>query len=260
MDRRGFTLVELLVVIAIISLLMAILLPALEAARLRAMDVLCTSNTKQIGLLLLLYLDDNDGVMPWVGDNRTDRRCNQFRWFKEGLPETAQNLMPIDTTPLATDTYWGVHFYEYGINRDIFGCPALKDVAAQLIYPDMEAKLINQAAFGLNAYSTNKRATEVRNASRFVYANDHVEPRYDDRERDMFFNLGPGLMNLQHYRPGGGREEAYPYIWRHAVKFMKVGENIVTGGKINILWLDAHVSWLWETTGDDVPESWFTGN
>ena len=259
MDRRGFTLVELLVVIAIIALLMAILLPALEGARLRAMDVLCTSNTRQIGLLLLMYLDDNDGVMPWVGDNRTDRKCNQFRWFKEGLPEIAANLMPIDKTALATDTYWGVHFYDYGINRDIFGCPAFKDVAANLIYPDMEAKLINQAAFGLNAYSTNRRATEVKNASRFIYCNDHVEPRYDDQERDMFHNTGPGTMNLTHYRTGS-RRDAYRFIWRHAVKFYKEDEPIMTGGKAGILWLDGHVSWLWETTGDNVPESWFTGN
>jgi prepilin-type N-terminal cleavage/methylation domain-containing protein/prepilin-type processing-associated H-X9-DG protein len=257
MDRRGFTLVELLVVIAIIALLMAILVPALEAARLRAQDVLCTSNIRQIGLLLLMYLDDNDDVMPWVGDNRTHRQCNRFRWFRPGTITTkAADLMPIDDSTLAQDTYWGVHFFHYKVNRDIFGCPAFKDVAAQLIYPNMEAKLINQAAFGLNAYSTNRRATEVESASRFVYANDHVEPRYDDRERDMFFNLGPGTMNLQHYRTGG-RRDAYRYIWRHAIKF---NEDFRTGGKINILWLDGHVSWLWETTGDDVPESWFTGN
>ncbi len=250
--RRGFTLVELLVVIAIIAILMSILMPALDAARLRAQDLLCTSNIRQIGILLLLYLDDNDGVMPWVGDNRTDRQCNEFRWF---IPGT-KTLMPVDDSSLAEDTYWGVNFYDYVKSPDIFGCPAFKDVAAKLIYPTMEATLINTAAYGLNAYSTNRRATEIRNASRFVYCNDHVEPRYDDNSRDMFFNDGPGTMNLTHYRTGD-RRDAYRFIWRHAVKFNK---DFLTGGKANILWLDAHVSWLWETTGDDVPRRWFTGN
>ena len=212
MDRRGFTLVELLVVIAIIAVLMALLVPALEAARLRAQDVLCTSNVRQIGLALILYLDDNDGVMPWVGDHRTDRKCNRFQWF---IPGT-KTLMPITDT----DTYWGVHFEPFIKNRKIFGCPAFKDVAAQLIYPTMNARLINEAAFGLNAYSTNRRANEIRNASRFVYCNDHVEPRYDDDSRDMFFNDGPGTLNLTHYRDGS-RRDAYRFIWRHAVKFMK---------------------------------------
>jgi prepilin-type N-terminal cleavage/methylation domain-containing protein len=255
MDRRGFTLIELLVVIAILALLMALLMPALEAARLRAQDALCTSNIRQIGLLLLMYLDDNDGVMPWVGNNRTHRQCNRFRWFRPGT----KTLMPIDDSQLARDTYWGVHFYDYGINRDIFGCPAFKDVAAQLIYPNMEARLINQAAFGLNAYSTNRRASEIRSASRFIYCNDHVEPRYDDKERDMFHNTGPGTLNLTHYRDGN-RRDAYRFIWRHAVKFTRDEADIKTGGKAGILWLDAHVSWLWETTGDDVPERWFTGD
>jgi len=252
MDRRGFTLIELLVVIAIIALLLALLIPALEAARLRAQDVMCTAHIREIGLLLLMYLDDNDGVMPWVGDNRTDRKCNRFRWFRPGTTTGAINLMPVTDT----DTYWGVNFYEYVKNPDVFGCPAFRDVAAQLIYPDMEPQLINQAAYGLNAYSTNRRANEIRSASRFVYCTDHVEPRVDDQSRDMFHNDGPGTMNLTHYRDGN-RRDAYRFIWRHAIKF---NEDFRTGGKANILWLDAHVSWQWETTGDDFPERWYTGD
>lgn len=252
MYRRGFTLIELLVVIAILALLLAILMPALEAARLRAQDALCTSNIRQIGLLLLMYLDDNDGVMPWVGNDRLHRQCNEFRWFQPGT----KTLMPIDDSALARETYWGVHFYHYGIKRDVFGCPAFRDVAANLIYPDMEPQLINQAAFGVNAYSTNRRANEIRTASRFVYCTDHVEPRVDDQSRDMFHNDGPGTMNLTHYRTGD-RRDAYRFIWRHAIKF---NEDFKTGGKANILWLDAHVSWQWETTGDDFPERWYTGN
>jgi prepilin-type N-terminal cleavage/methylation domain-containing protein len=62
--RRGFTLIELLVVIAIIAILVALLLPALSAAKARAYKIQCTGNLKQWGAAITMYAGDNNGSFP----------------------------------------------------------------------------------------------------------------------------------------------------------------------------------------------------
>ena len=62
-SRRGFTLVELLVVIGIIAILVALLLPSLNAAREQAKSLQCMSNLRQIGVGIFLYTNDNKGHM-----------------------------------------------------------------------------------------------------------------------------------------------------------------------------------------------------
>ncbi|HEV7299843.1 MAG TPA: DUF1559 domain-containing protein [Tepidisphaeraceae bacterium] len=62
--RHGFTLVELLVVIGIIALLISILLPAMNKARISARLLVCQSNARQIGVALQAYASEHRGFFP----------------------------------------------------------------------------------------------------------------------------------------------------------------------------------------------------
>jgi prepilin-type N-terminal cleavage/methylation domain-containing protein/prepilin-type processing-associated H-X9-DG protein len=71
--RSGFTLIELMVVVAIISLLAAMLLPALSRAKSKASRLACMSGVRQLNLALNMYADDSEDQYPM----RAER---EFSW------------------------------------------------------------------------------------------------------------------------------------------------------------------------------------
>ena len=101
---KSFTLIELLVVIAIIAILAALLLPALRTAREKARQAVCSSNLKQIGLAILIYVNDYDGYLPvW-----------------ETL-DAARNTLGRNTAGWST---WRSRIYPYIKNKQVYLCPS----------------------------------------------------------------------------------------------------------------------------------------
>jgi len=73
--QAAFTLVELLVVIAIIGVLVAILLPAVQAARAAARRTQCANNMRQIGLAIQQFCDAHKGKFPLQAHDYTLDKC-----------------------------------------------------------------------------------------------------------------------------------------------------------------------------------------
>ena len=127
LQKKGFTLIELLVVIAIIAILAAMLLPALAKAKGRAQAVSCQSNTKQLLLGWMLFVDDNDDRLPagLVGG---------------GMDWTANSakLINANDSPLAN----------YVKSAGVYKCPSDKYMSAANPGPRVRSTAFNAALGG----------------------------------------------------------------------------------------------------------------
>jgi prepilin-type N-terminal cleavage/methylation domain-containing protein/prepilin-type processing-associated H-X9-DG protein len=106
--RRGFTLIELLVVMGIISVLIGLLLPAVQSARESSRRAQCTNNLKQIGLAMSGYVGAFDALPPVCVDQERTSAGRPVPQPHQTWSQHARLLPFLDQTPLYNAINW--HF------------------------------------------------------------------------------------------------------------------------------------------------------
>ena len=139
---RAFTLIELLVVIAIISLLVSILLPSLNKAKLLARRVLCSTNLKNCGTILHMYSTEHSSLvppglrgnyMPSIFYKNDAGNIEDFRlWFEDAgyeeifgvlLCPGCKDVVPINDPANTAPACYMTYFYFPNRLRPNFGTP-----------------------------------------------------------------------------------------------------------------------------------------
>jgi prepilin-type N-terminal cleavage/methylation domain-containing protein len=145
---QGFTLIELLVVIAIIAILAALLLPVLAKAKNAAKTTQCLNNLHQMGISLLLYANQNNGLVA---------RANSPHWYQVLTP----NLVP--------------SYSESFTNLQLYACPSYPNPDPR--YPGQKqlvCYVVNGWTFSSPADMTGHELAGVSNISSIQNPTDTI--------------------------------------------------------------------------------------
>jgi prepilin-type processing-associated H-X9-DG protein/prepilin-type N-terminal cleavage/methylation domain-containing protein len=200
--QPGFTLVELLVVIGIIALLISILLPALGKARQQANVVVCQSHLRQIGQLIALYVNDNQGELPCgqiddlpVGTNI----ANYSDWSTLLMNELNSRFGNTYTSEGA-----GAQVYNRGIFRDVDtldGSAPLHYSCHPRLMPDIN--WLDPAVSTNNAYLKPYRISQVQRSAEIALIFDSSQWQTDPSgEYTNWWGVQPVGWGLDNWRFG----------------------------------------------------------
>jgi prepilin-type N-terminal cleavage/methylation domain-containing protein len=185
---EGFTLIELLVVIAIIAILAAMLLPALNRAKLKATGSACLSNQKQLVLAWVMYGTDNQEKL--VNFLETPNARNEVPWRYDPppkLPVFPPGSSAEDRIKLTIqEGYRQGALFPYAPNPGIIHCPGDKRIGLKVNFGFTYSSISPIGTLNGETPYFDKATQLTRPSDKFVWVEEN-DPRGE--------NLGSWIMN-----------------------------------------------------------------
>ena len=189
-QRCGFTLIELLVVISVIALLLSILMPVLQKARLMAKETVCMSNMHQLGLAMHLYESANYRLPEHFVERRAE--LGQSLW---GFPEQLSNNAGIDMRKM---------WQAYISDLNFLNCPLLKPLDISLDEIPLGSRRIYCGYAFVSGYWRNRNVNGkwqgengrwIKSENRWMYRGQEIEVLAADR---MYYSMPHAYYRLNH--------------------------------------------------------------
>lgn len=229
MKAFGFTLVELLVVVSIIAILAAMLLPAIRLVRGAAQTAACAGNLRQIGIGILTYAEEHDGVLVPL---RIKKELTPAAFIAEDPATQWGGCYWYHQPLLGQYLEFATSGSQAGTTRQVLTCPAatgLKDFLGNRITATLGLNALVANAYDIDPWPVRLLGRLSHPASRTVIAGDGFAGSFDPG-----YGTPPSLYGVVDNDPGlspfttGMVNSVTNWRRRH-------------GGGANWLFLDGHV-------------------